>query len=181
MWTAATRDGYWLYGDSITVASGYLAARSIYAATGRQTAIDANSGIPTAPAVDRLAQRVRERGAPRVLIMATGANDAVDPGRAASMASQIARVRAIVGSRTRIVWVSTLVARPKYAQADAAGTSKVNAAVWAATNRRTVNSSAPWYSNLARAGVYKMTRDGVHPAGAGVALWVSTITSAARP
>ena len=176
VWTLATSSGYWLYGDSITVGNGAALARTIYARTGRQTAIDANSGIPTRPAVDRLAERVAQRGAPRVLIMATGANDAVDTGRAAGMAAQVARVRRIVGPTTRIVWVTTLVARPRYAAADAAGTGRVNAAIHA---DRTLNGVVAWDAALRRAGVMANTRDGVHPVGKGVNLWVGTVAKAA--
>lgn len=179
-WTAATRNGAWLYGDSISVANAYLAARLVYARTGRHVAVDANSGVPTKPAIDRLAERVRQRGAPPVVVMATGANDAVDPARARGMGSQIGRVRAIVGPRTRIVWVTALVARPKHVKADAAGTAAVNTAIVHAANYRRVDQVVHWHTALSRAGVSTHTRDGVHPVGKGSTLWAQTVAAAVR-
>lgn len=171
VWTLATRDGAWLYGDSITVGNGVALARHVHATTGRQVAIDAQSGIPTRPAVDRLAQRVAQRGAPKTLIMATGANDAVDTTRQAGMAAQVTRVRQVVGPRTKIVWVNTLVARPRYAAADAAGTRRVNAAISQS------GCVADWHAALSNAGVAKYTRDGVHPNALGQPLWVRILAA----
>lgn len=179
-WTTATRDGYWLYGDSITVQTRDATARAIHAATTRQVAVDANSGIPTAPAVDRLAERVKLRGAPRDLIMATGANDAVDPARYATMAANIARVRAIVGPTTRITWVTAMVIRPKTATSDRKGTDAVNYAINTAHKRGTINRVIPWHTVAAKAGLAKVTRDGVHPNPVGVPLYVKTVTEGAR-
>lgn len=179
-WTAATRNGAWLYGDSITVGNGAAAARLVLARTSRQVAVDANSGIPTSNALDRLAQRVKQRGAPPVLIMATGANDAVDQARAHGMTAQVARARSIVGPRTRIVWVTALVARPKHAKADTAGTAVVNAAIVHAANRGRVDQVVHWHTALSKAGVSTHTRDGVHPVGPGAALWVRTVAAAIR-
>lgn len=179
-WTAATRAGAWLYGDSITVGNGAAAAKLALTQTGRHVAVDANSGIPTSPALDRLAERVKQRGAPPVLIVATGANDALDPARARGMSAQVARARSIVGPRTRIVWVTVLVARPKHAKADAAGTATVNAAIVHAANRGRVDQVVHWHTVLSRAGVYTHTRDGVHPVGKGAALWAQTVATAVK-
>ncbi len=181
VWTAATRSGAWLYGDSITVGTGAQFARTVHARTGQQTAIDANSGIPTRPAVDRLAARVAQRGAPRVLIMATGANDVVDTGRAAKMSGEAARVRNIVGPNTRIVWVTASVERPRTRDkngTDKTGTATVNTALRASG---VVDSVADWHRFLSRrAGLRAYyLRDGVHPNTRGQAAWVEVVAGAA--
>lgn len=177
-WTLAGRGGHWLYGDSITAPNATRVARALHALTGRHTAVDAHPGIPTKPAVDRLAARVKQRGAPRTLIMATGANDTLAKARIRGLPAQIARVRAIVGPRTRIIWVTALVNRPRYLRHDKAATRQVNTIIHQARARGVINDVAPWAGVLTGAGVQAHTRHGVHPVGRGITLWVRTVAAA---
>lgn len=177
VWTAATRSGAWLYGDSITVGTITQTARLVYAQTGEQTAVDANSGIPTAPALDRLTDRARQRGAPKVLVMATGANDAVDPARAAVMSAEVNRARQIVGPGTRVVWVTSWPSRRGSIVNDRLGSQTVNAAIRGAASDRTVDLVIPWDQTVLKHGAGAVTRDGVHPNPTGAALYSELITN----
>ncbi len=176
---AAARSGVWVYGDSIT-RSDYDNLATSLVAKGIVSAVDAQGGLPTTPAVDRLAVRVAAQGPPRVLVMATGSNDIFNPSY---IATQTKRVRSIVGSTTKIVWVNVYVKRTSVSATmqtyDLRNSRTVNAAIGAAPANRVVD----WYGFLlaksSRPGAY--LRDGVHTTSSGQAarnaLIVAKVTS----
>lgn len=161
----AQTGGIWLYGDSITAADARdLAVR--LGAHGLVTAVDATPGIPTTPAVDRLAERVARQGSPDVLVLATGSNDIFAP---TALGSQTGRVRSVVGPETEIVWVDVYVKRwsktAAVQSADLANSQRVNGYIHTAPADVVVG----WYGFLlaksTRPAVY--LRDGVHTTESG--------------
>lgn len=157
---ANARSGVWVYGDSIMRAD-YANLAAGLAGKGVASALDAQAGLPTVPAVDRLAARVARQGSPRVLLMATGSNDIFNPSY---IASQTARVRSLVGLRTTVVWVNVYVRRVSVSattrEYDMRNSRTVNAAIAAGPVDRVVD----WYGYLSakpsRPTAY--LRDGVH-------------------
>jgi len=176
---ATARAGVWVYGDSLTRADYATLAASL-TARGIPSAVDAQGGLPTVPAVDRLAARVARQGAPRVLVMATGSNDIFRP---TFIGPASRRVRTVVGPGTKIVWVNAYVKRTSASALtqtyDLRNTRTVNAAIAAAPTDRVVD----WYGFLlaksSRPGAY--LRDGVHTSSSGQAarnaLIVAQVTS----
>lgn len=102
-----------VYGDSITFQStDWLPATY---------GIDAQWGRQTTPTVDRLKYDLGLRTAPpKVVVMAIGSNDRVDPS---VMAYQVRRARVLVPATTRLVWVNV------YAEHDLAGSEAINDAI----------------------------------------------------
>ena len=176
---AAAKSGVWVYGDSITRAD-YDNLDASLRMKGILSAVDAQGGLPTAPAVDRLAARVAVQGPPRVLLMATGSNDIVNPSY---MSVQTRRVRAVVGSGTKIVWVNVYVKRTSVSTTmqayDLRNTRTVNAAIAAAHTDRVVD----WYGFLvaksSRPGAY--LKDGVHTTPSGQAARNALILAQVAP
>lgn len=109
-----TRDGLFMFGDSISVQDGYSLAQRLLSRTGDVIAVHNWSGRPTAPAVDALAQWAQAYGMPRRILMATGSNDIFTPP---VFAAQVDRTMSIVGSTRTVYWVNTQVVRTSQAAA----------------------------------------------------------------
>lgn len=176
---STARAGVWVYGDSLT-RSDYATLAASLQARGIPSAVDAQGGLPTVPALERLAARVARQGAPRILVMATGSNDIFRPTYIAPAST---KVRRVVGAQTKIVWVIVYVERvrvsPTMQAADLRNSRTVNAAIASAPTNRVVD----WYGFLmaksSRPGAY--LKDGVHTTTSGQAarnaLIVASVTS----
>ncbi|EAP97707.1 hypothetical protein JNB_19593 [Janibacter sp. HTCC2649] len=156
----AAKAGVWVYGDSITRAD-YADLAASLTAKGVPSAVDAQGGLPTLPAVDRLAARVARQGSPRILLMATGSNDIFRPTFVGSAAT---KVRALVGPGTKIVWVNTYVKRTRVPATmqtyDLRNSMSVNTAVTTARVNVVVDWSGFLRAKASRPGAY--LSDGVH-------------------
>lgn len=163
-----------IVGDSITTRS-YSALIGALQDAGHTAAVNYWSGRPTAPAVDWVLSLSTK---PKVIVMATGSNDVMDPP---VMAAQIARLQAGLPATTTLLWVDVQVSRPAYALADQRNSMAVNQQIYAALSPDHVIYwsqmfwSAPW-----RLSYY--LQDGVHPwigaadgHGDGVAFRVATM------
>lgn len=142
-------------GDSITTRT-YSATIAAINATGHTAAVNYWSGRPTAPAVDWVLSLSTK---PKVLVMAMGSNDVVDP---TVMTAQIRRLKAGLPSTTTLLWVDVQVCRAAYAVADQRNSMAVNQQIYEQMGDDGVIGwaelfwSAPW-----RIGYY--LQDGVHP------------------
>lgn len=168
---AVDRDGIYLFGDSITVATARGLAESLLA-DGITTAVNAWSGRPTTPAVDALEAWVADYGAPRRLVMALGTNDIFDPS---VMAAQIERVMGIVGPQRTVIWPTVQASRsrqPTSVQvADQRNSGWVNAQIVEASGRHPNLQVVDWSAFLA-AKPSRLTAylsDGVHTTSSGAA------------
>lgn len=160
----------WYYGDSITVATYSPLVKAVYARHGIHTAVDANAGIPTTPAVERLIERLRTTShRPSRIILALGSNDAVYSP--AAVAPALVRAREALGPGVQITFIRMFVKRAK-------ATPTVQAAELA--NCKTINASIPagvaditvdWYGFLAQSSWRQSTylADGVHTTALGTA------------
>jgi hypothetical protein len=176
-WQVARTHGAWMYGDSVTAADAPALAASLRAHE-LVLAWDATPGIPTAPAVDRLVERLHVSRPPARLVMALGTND-TDPRL---VTSQVERVMDIVPPTTRVWWVNTwkqhwLVSG---GEADLRAAAAVNAALAQADQRHRNLDVVDW-STTVGAEPRRYLRDGVHtlPTGrvARNALIVRAVTS----
>ncbi|MBD3783407.1 MAG: hypothetical protein IE926_10705 [Micrococcales bacterium] len=161
----------WVYGDSITAAD-YPEMKKRFAAQGLRSAVDAQPGIPTEPAIDRLEQRITYlRMAPKVLVVALGTNDTDDPS---VMPAQMTRVAQLMPSSTTVVWVNVWKCRwrlsSSYQARDRAGTSVVNEEIATFVAAHPNFRVADWWTALNRSNPRVYLGDGVH-----------TIASSGRP
>ena len=153
----------WVYGDSITYFD-YPELRTRFAGQGLRSAVDAEYGIRTKPAVDRLEQRIAYlHRAPRVLVMALGTNDTDDPS---VIPAQMERVARLVPSTTTVVWVNVWKRSwniaASYQARDVAGTADVNQDVAAFVAAHRNFRVADWWSALNRSNPRVYLSDGVH-------------------
>lgn len=159
-----------IVGDSITSIGWKRLQYWLSVREGQKLAVNYWSGRPTGPAVTEILAQYRATGKlPKVLIMATGANDIFNP---TVMASEVQRLRAGVPATTKVIWVDVFVKR--WAQtvtvqnADQQNSMWVNMQIWGSGV-----SVCSWATNL----VSKKTRqtaylkDGVHPNSAGQDNW----------
>lgn len=161
---AVSRDGIYLFGDSITRATARDLATLLYP-DGITVAVNAWSARPTPPTVDALAEWVRLYGVPRRVVMASGSNDIFNPP---VMAAQIDRTMAIVGRETTVLWVNVQVARISQTAsvrlADQRNSGWINMQIAAATARHPNLRIVDWAGFLA-AKPFRLTAylsDGVH-------------------
>lgn len=187
--SALATGGAYVFGDSISVENASALATALVAATGQTLAVHAQSGRPTTPAVDKLAEWVAQYGCPPIVVMATGTNDIFDPP---AMAAQVARVFSIVPEGTKVVWVSIYASRwalgyPYGSEAywgqresDLRNTGWVNAQIQNGIGNHTNGVVADWYEGLCLNPGYCLTnylRDGVHTTTLGKAAWVATVVA----
>lgn len=144
-----------LVGDSITTRT-YSDFIARIQAAGHTAAVNYWSGRPTAPAVDWVLSLTNK---PKVIAMATGSNDVMDP---TVMTTQIKRLKAGLPETTMLLWVDVQVSRPAFALADQRNSMAVNQQIYeqmgdaGAIGWAELFWSAPW-----RLGYY--LADGVHP------------------
>lgn len=163
-----------IVGDSITTRT-YAATIGAIEDAGHTAAVNYWSGRPTAPAVDWVLSLSSK---PKVIVMATGTNDIMDPS---VMAAQIARLKAGLPDTTTLLWVDVQASRPAYAIADQRNSMAVNQQINAAlTPDHVIYWSQMFWSAPWRLSYY--LQDGVHPwvgaadgHGDGVAFRVATL------
>ncbi|MFE9192066.1 GDSL-type esterase/lipase family protein [Micromonospora sp. NPDC007208] len=174
----------WLLGDSLTVDSAGAFATDMYAEYGLFVASNGQSGRPTRPTVDVLAEWLAVYGPPRLVVMAAGTNDIYGPAPFFGppvVAGQVNRVMTLLGPTVPVVWVEVHISRwaqPANVQVDdQRNAAWVNTQLWEATGRHPGLSIAAWERQLA----VKPTRirswltDGVHLTDAGRAARNETI------
>lgn len=168
---AVSRNGTFLFGDSITVFTARDLATRLYA-NGVIVAVNGWSIRPTTPTVDALEQWVSTYGAPRRIIMASGSNDIFNPP---VMARQIRRTMDIVGPDRTVFWVNVQVSRNRQTTnvrlADQRNTGWVNAQIAEEASRHSNLKIIPWFEFLA-AKPFRLTNylsDGVHTSSTGIA------------
>lgn len=165
-----------IMGDSIT-ARGWGDLKVLLAAKGKTLAVNYWSSRPTAPAVDWLIQRISAgKRIPKVIVMATGANDVYSPG---AMTAQIRRLKAALPPGTELFWGDTQVQRWRQTQTvqinDQRNTMAVNQQIWMEMDPSRVIRwaelfwGAPWRLSYYLA-------DGVHQIyGRGTRAWAATV------
>lgn len=167
-----------IVGDSITN-RGWGDLKVLLAARGKTLAVNYWSARPTAPAVDWVIARANAgKPIPKVLIMATGANDIYSP---VGMTAQIRRLKAALPAGTELFWVDVQVQRWRQTQtvqiADQRNTMATNQQIWMELDPSRVIRwaelfwSAPW-----RLSYY--LEDGVHQRyGVGTRCWAAAVAA----
>lgn len=159
-----------IVGDSITT-RGYTELGAWLSARGKTLAGSYWSGRPTTPAVDWALSLTTK---PKLLVMASGANDIYNP---VVMAAQVARLKAWAGAApvTQLLWVDVQVARPATALCDQRNSMWVNAQI---RSGLTGGEVCGWSTGFAvdpnRLANY--LQDGVHPyEGIGTNYWAAVV------
>lgn len=176
---AVERDGIYLFGDSITVATARGLAELLAPET--LVAVNAWSGRPTTPAVDALAEWVATYGVPRRIVMACGTNDIFAPN---VMAAQIERTMSIAGPDRTVIWVNVQASRwsktPDVQVADQRNSGWINTQIAEAAGRHSNLRVVRW-SEFLSAYPTRLTAylsDGVHTTAEGGAARNALIRSA---
>jgi hypothetical protein len=153
-------------GDSIT-ARCHPQLRALVEADGHTFAVNYWSGRPTTPAVDWALSLTTK---PRVLVMADGSNDLMNPP---VMAGQVTRVLTGVPEDTQVLWVDVQAARPTTMVADQRNTGWINSQIRDA-GAKVIPWSTWFASNPARIRTY--LSDGLHPnPTTGCAFWAAVL------
>lgn len=167
-----------IVGDSITT-RGWGDLKVLLAAKGKTLAVNYWASRPTAPAVDWLVQRINAgKPIPKVIVMATGANDVYSPG---AVTAQIRRLKAALPSGTELFWGDVQVQRWRQTQTvqinDQRNSMAVNQQIWMEMDPSRVIHwaelfwGAPWRLSYYLA-------DGVHPSyERGTRAWAATVYS----
>jgi lysophospholipase L1-like esterase len=154
-------------GDSIT-ARCHPQLRALVEADGYTFAVNYWSGRPTTPAADWALSLTTK---PRVLVMADGSNDLMNPP---VMAAQVTRVLTGVPEDTQLLWVDVQAARPTTMVADQRNTGWINAQIRDA-GAKVIPWSTWFASNPNRITAY-LSPDGVHPnVTTGCAFWAAVL------
>lgn len=165
-----------LMGDSIT-GRGWGDLLVLLATRNQNLAVNYWGNRPTAPAVDWLIQRIDAgKRIPRVIVMATGANDVYSPP---AMTAQIRRLKAALPAGTVLFWVDVQVQVWRQTQTvqinDQRNSMAVNQQIWMEVDPSRVIRwaelfwGAPW-----RLSYY--LEDGVHPKyERGTRAWAATV------
>lgn len=176
-WTNADA---WMFGDSITYGGRPQLTTRVIAAGGT-IAYDAWSARPATPAVDALEDRMNYPGynKPKVVIMAVGTNDFIDP---TLVTAQVQRAKAICAAAgVELVWVDTFFRREGYRENDLINCGWINAQIH---ENIPANRIVPWFRWFASAKsrIAARLRDGVHPIdGQGDDFWAAAIMAIVGP
>lgn len=171
-----------LIGDSIT-ARCHTALAAQLASRGKTLAVNYWSGRPTRPAVDWLLAQPR---LPKILLVATGANDIFDPR---PFGAQVARLKANLPAGVTLMWVDVQAARTHYGAAvqlaDQRNSMWIDNQLRENLAKGQIIAWSEWFaSDPSRLAYY--LEDGIHPwttagrgHGDGCAFWAGVIMSGA--
>lgn len=153
-------------GDSIT-ARCWPNLRTLVENAGHTFAVNYWSGRPTTPAVDWALSLTTK---PRVMVMATGTNDIMDPP---VMAGQVTRLLTGMPDDTQVLWVDVQASRAATAVADQRNSGWINSQI-RDSGARVIPWSTWFASSPSR--ITNYLTDGVHPnTTTGCAFWAAVL------